>query len=50
MPTLWKKELLSKSHFSLHVKAKQQRHIMWFHKHKIELKYVQIRLEMFSST
>ena len=36
-----KKELFySKSHFSLHVKAKQRRHIMWFYKHKIELKYV----------
>ena len=36
-----KKELFySKSHFSLHVKAKQRRHIVWFHKHKIELKYV----------
>ena len=30
----------SKSHFSLHVKAKQLRHIVWFHKHKITLKYV----------
>ena len=36
MPTLWKQELLySKSLFSLHIKAKQRRHIMWFHKHKI---------------
>ena len=40
-PTLWKQELFySKSHFSLQVRAKQRRHIMWFHKHKIELKYV----------
>ena len=40
-PTLWKQELFySKSHFSLHVSAKQHRHIVWFHKHKIELKYV----------
>ena len=30
----------SKSHFSLHDGVKQQRHFMWFHKHKIELKYV----------
>ena len=45
-----KKELFySKSHFSLHVEAKQWRHIVWFHKHKIELKYVLIRLEMLSS-
>ena len=35
-----KKLLWSKSHFSLYVKAKQRRHIVWFHKHKIELKYV----------
>ena len=36
-----KKELFySKSHFSLHLSAKQQSHIVWFHKHKIELKYV----------
>ena len=26
--------------FSLHAKTKQQGHIVWFHKHKIELKYV----------
>ena len=33
-----KKELFySKSHFSLHVKAKQRRHVVWFHKYKIEL-------------
>ena len=30
----------SKSRFSLRVSAKQERHIVWFHKHKIELKYV----------
>ena len=47
MATLWKQELFySKSHFSLHVKAKQWRPIIWFHKHKIKLKYVYIRLEM----
>ena len=45
-----KKELFqAKSHFSLPVNAKQQRHIMWFNKHKIELKYVWVRLEMLSS-
>ena len=44
------KELFySKSHFSLHVKVKQWRHIVWFHKHEIELKYVQIRLAILSS-
>ena len=32
--------LWSKSHFSLHIKTKQQGHIVWFHKHKIKLKYV----------
>ena len=37
--------------FSLHVKAKQRRiHVVWFHKHKIEPKYVWIRLEMLSNT
>ena len=36
-----KKELFySKSFFSLHVKAKQRRHIVLFQKLKIELKYV----------
>ena len=36
-----KKQLFySKSHFSLHAKAKQRMHIGWFHKHKIELKYI----------
>ena len=50
-PTPWKQELFySKSHFSLHVKAKQQRQVVWFHKHKIKLRYVQIRLEMLPST
>ena len=50
-PTLWKQELFySESHFSLHVKANQRRQIVWFHKHKIWLKYVQIRLEMLSNT
>ena len=45
MPTLWKLELLlSKSHFSLQVKAKLRKHIVWFHKHKIELQNVKIRL------
>ena len=40
-PNLWKQELCySKSHFSLHVNAKQRGHIVWFHKHKIELRYV----------
>ena len=33
-PTLWKQELFhSKSHFTLHVSAKQRRHTVWFHKH-----------------
>ena len=46
-----KKELFySKSHFSLHVEAKQRRHVVLFHKHEIELKYIHIRLEMLSST
>ena len=45
-----KKELFhAKSHFSLPFNAKQQRHIVWFNKHKIELKYVWVRLEMLSS-
>ena len=36
-----KKELFYfKSHFSFHVKAKQRSHIVWFLKHKIQLKYV----------
>ena len=46
-----KKELFySKSHSSLHVSVKQRRHFVWFHKHKIELKYVSIRLQMLPST
>ena len=28
-----------KSHFSLHLSAKQRSRIVWFHRHKIELKY-----------
>ena len=40
----------SKSHFSLHVSAKQRRYIVWFHKYKTELKYFYIRLQMLSST
>ena len=35
---------------SLHVQAKDRRHSAGFHKHKIELRYVYIRLEIFSST
>ena len=35
---------------TLHVQAKDRRHIDGFHKHKIEPRYVYIRLQMFSST
>ena len=36
-PTIWKHELV----LFLHVKAKQRRiHVLWFHKHKTEPKYV----------
>ena len=38
-----------KIHLSLHVKSRHRRHVAWSHKHKIEPKYVQIRLEMLSS-
>ena len=49
-PTPWKQELFySKSHFNLYVKAKQRRHTVLFHKHKIQLKYVKIQLEMLST-
>ena len=34
---------------SLHIQAKLQ-HIMWFHKYEIKLKYVQIQLEMLTSS
>ena len=35
---------------NLLVRAKHQNHVAWFHKHKIETKYVQIRLEMLFNT